>query len=161
MATETTTPAPVTPLMEGAVIGKWTARGLTAAFLILIVVPSIHQLIYSKGTEAKKFARLFRHAPKAVDLHKFEEQLARDSNLSGQARPFRGKGYSSGGGPDSPFAHDLPGKSLVELSSARWAGVEPAVSRLGARLPQQRSRRCGFGRFPLGGQRTDADSVVH
>jgi len=76
-----------TPLMKDALIGRRTAVGISVGFLLLLVVPSLHQLaVELHSTGKSKLGSLFRDFPTRASLHQFEEDLSADSVLAGKAR---------------------------------------------------------------------------
>jgi alginate O-acetyltransferase complex protein AlgJ len=74
------------PDPDGAWIGRRTATALSAAFLLFLAVPAVHQAVTEirEGSGWKVLA-LFRRRPSAVALKQFEQDLARDSRLGTQA----------------------------------------------------------------------------
>ncbi len=76
-----------TPLMRDAFIGRRTAVGISVSFLLLLVIPSVHQVALELRTTGKsKLRSLFREFPSRASLHQFEEELSVDSVLAGKAR---------------------------------------------------------------------------
>ncbi|HLY08576.1 MAG TPA: hypothetical protein VKW04_04620 [Planctomycetota bacterium] len=76
-----------TPLMQNAFIGRRTAVGISVAFVLLLCVPSLHQLaVELRTTGSSKLRLLFRGFPTRASLHQFEEDLSIDSVLAGKAR---------------------------------------------------------------------------
>jgi alginate O-acetyltransferase complex protein AlgJ len=72
--------------MKDAVIGRWTAVAMAAAFAVLISVPAAHQAASEAREGSWKFLSLFRRVPSAESLKEFEEILARDSKLGALGR---------------------------------------------------------------------------
>ena len=76
-----------TPLMKDASIGRRTAFGLSASFVLLLVFPSFTQIALEiQETGSSKLRSLFREFPTRASLHQFEEDLSQDSVLAGKAR---------------------------------------------------------------------------
>ncbi|HVR87426.1 MAG TPA: hypothetical protein VMU54_24080 [Planctomycetota bacterium] len=73
--------------MRNAVIGRRTAVGVGVAFVLLLFVPSAHQLaVELRATGKSNLRSLFRDFPTRASLHQFEEDLTLDSVLAGKAR---------------------------------------------------------------------------
>jgi hypothetical protein len=76
-----------TPLMKDAVIGRRTALALGAAFLILLLVPPVDQVVSELRSQGRwRFLDVFRRIPTHSSLHQFEEDLSSDSVLAQKAR---------------------------------------------------------------------------
>ena len=76
-----------TPLMENAFIGRRTAAGISVAFVLLLFVPSAHQItVELRATGKSNLRSLFRNVPTRASLHQFEEDLSLDSILAGKTR---------------------------------------------------------------------------
>ncbi len=79
--------ATVTPLMKDARIDRRTSRWITAIFLMMILIPPMHQLIHELSTTHQwRFLRLFQEVPNPASLKRFAEDLASESVLAGRLR---------------------------------------------------------------------------
>jgi len=79
--------ATVTPLMKDAKIGRRTSQWITAIFLIMILIPPMHQLIHELGTTHQwRFLRLFQEVPTPYSLKRFAEDLASESVIAERLR---------------------------------------------------------------------------
>lgn len=73
--------------METTTIGRRTAIALAALFAAAIVIPALDQLVVeTRRTGQWRALSLFRQVPSHDSLRRFEEELARDSDLAARAR---------------------------------------------------------------------------
>jgi hypothetical protein len=68
-------------------IGYNTALGMIVVFSVLIVIPPVHQFcVEMKRTGRWRFVTLFQEKPTHASLKRFEETLAKESDLAAKAR---------------------------------------------------------------------------
>ena len=76
-----------TSLMQNARIGRRTSILISVAFFIMLVIPQLHQLIHELKTTGRwRFLALFQESPTHASLKRFEDSLARDSELASSVR---------------------------------------------------------------------------
>jgi hypothetical protein len=74
---------------QPCMIGRKTALCMTVVFAVFLVIPPVHQFwAEMKRTGQWRFVALFQETPTHASLKRFEETLARESELAAAARVF-------------------------------------------------------------------------